>query len=129
MIKPIHSNDEAREFLNSIPFDEYVPEDVQIILPLTLILGWYDQELLACFPCNIREHEIEVHVACKKEIRGKKAVHACREAIKYIFENTRFDRIVGEPKSREASINAYLCGMRRNGDMFEVSRWADLSGN
>ncbi len=127
MIRQIHSNDEAREFLNSIPFDEFISEHMQIIGKSTLVLGWYEPELLACFPCNIREQEIEIHAACKKEIRGKTAVNAGREAIQHIFNTTRFNRVVSEPNSREAARFACLCGMHKVGKRYEVMRWADLS--
>lgn len=125
-IRRIIDSDTARDFLNSVPFDEYVPELFPVCNEQTLILGWFQPNLTACFPCQLFDGHIEVHVAAMREFRGKTAVAAGRAAIAWIFENTAFDRIVGSPNSREAAVNAYLCGMRRNGVIFEISRWADL---
>lgn len=125
MIRQITDSAEAREFLNSVPFDEYVPEGFPVCNPLTLILGWYETELLACWPCFIKGDELEMHACCSSEFRGKRAVHACKNAIEWIFSNTPFETVVVYPKIKHGTAYAYMCGFRRNGDRLEVMKWAD----
>ena len=124
MIQRILSSAEAREFLNSVPYPEYVPETLPICCSHTIILGWYVPDLVACFPCQIFGDEIEIHAACNRDIRGANSVVAGTSAIKWIFDKTRFDVIFCEPSSREAAHFAILCGMRRSGGRLEIERWA-----
>lgn len=120
MIRQITDSDIAREFLNSVPFDQYVPEGFPVCNPRTIILGWYDPDLIGCFPCNVCGREIEIHVAIKKEHRGSHAVAAGKEAIKWLFENVNCTKIFSEENSRVTSAYAILCGLKRNGKRFEV---------
>ena len=124
MIQRILSSAEAREFLNSVPYPEYVPETLPLCCDKTIVLGWYSLGLTACFPCQIFGDEVEIHAACARGFRGSKAVFAGVSAIKWIFDKTRFDVVFCEPSSREAAHFAHLCGMRRTGVRLEINRWA-----
>lgn len=124
MIQRMFASEEVRQFLNTVPYPEYVPETLPICCDKTIILGWYAPVLIACFPCQIFGDEVEIHAACNRSLRGRKAVFAGVSAIKWIFDKTRFDVVFCEPSSREAAHFAHLCGMRRKGSRLEINRWA-----
>jgi hypothetical protein len=126
MIQEIHDSKLARDFLNSVPFDQYVPEDFPVCNPTTIILGWYDPDLVCCFPCQKLRDVVEIHVACVRGYRGKRAVLAAKEAFKWIFSNTSYDSIVANITLKNAKRFAVMCGMRRVNGRFEVTRWAAL---
>lgn len=126
LINQIHDNKLARDFLNSVPFDEYVPDDFPICSENTIVLGWFNPGLVCCFPCQKINDEIEIHVACKKKYRGKVAVKAGKEAIKWIFKNTDYKVIFSEINARNNAVYARLCGLSRVGSRFEVRKWASL---
>lgn len=126
MIVEIKDSVVARDFLNSVPFDEYVPAGFPVCNPTTIILGWHDPELVCMFPMQIYGDEIEIHCACKRSYRGKRAINAAHAAFDWIFSNTRFKTIYARISQRHVEIFALLCGMVRRGDRFEVTKWAAL---
>lgn len=126
MICEIISSTLARNFLNTVGFDEYVPDGFPVCNSKTLVLGWYEDGWQAMFPCFIEDDCLDMHASIRKELRGKQAVTIGKEAIRWIFENTPHEKVVVYPKVRHGSAYAYLCGFRRNGDRFEVTKWADL---
>lgn len=126
MIKQIHDSKLARDFLNSVPFDEYVPEGLEICCDSTIILGWFDPDLVCCFPFNKHESEIEIHCACLRKYRGKNAVNAARHAFKWIFENTNYNTIFATMQHSHVKRFAAMCGMRKFNGRYEAKSWADL---
>lgn len=126
MIVRIHDNNIAREFLNSVPFDAYIPKNFPVCCDITIVLGWYDPGLVAMFPFQTYQDAIECHAAVIREYRGNKAVVAGRSAIKWIFDNTKYDMIFSNSAHRHGEIYASQCGLQRVNGRMEVSRWADL---
>lgn len=126
MIKEIKDNRLARDFLNSVPFDDYVPEDCQVCSDETIVLGWYDPVLVCCFPLNLHKDFAEIHCACVEWYRGKRAIKAARNAFKWIFSNTHYEQIRAMTSERHVSRFAQLCGMSKSNGFYEVRKWADL---
>lgn len=124
MIVEITDSRVARDFLNSVPFDTYIPEDLPVCCHLTIVLGWYDPELVAVFPFQKFKTDIECHAAILKTYRGKKAVDAGKAAIKWIFDHTNYDTIFADSSNRQGEVYASLCGLKRNNNRLEVNRWA-----
>lgn len=125
MIRQITDNKLARDFLNSVPFDDYVPEGMEVCNDQTIILGWYDLGLVCCFPCNKHEDNIEIHCACVELYRGKMAINAAHKAFEWIFSNTHYKTIRAMTDHPHVSRFALMCGMKRNNGIFEVQKWAD----
>lgn len=126
MIVEITDSKVARDFLNSVPFDEYVPEGFPICNENTIILGWIDPHLVCCFPFNWCGDDLEIHCACLREYRGKKAVRAAKAAFKWIFDNTKCKTIFADIEHPHVAVFAAMCGMRRINGRFEVKKWAIL---
>lgn len=126
MIKQITDSNLARDFLNSVPFDEYIPEGFPVCNDGTIILGWYAPDLVCCFPCNKYTDAIEIHCACLKPYRGTQAIVAAQHAFRWIFENTNYSTIFAETYKKHVAQFASMCGMKRINGRFEVSRWANL---
>lgn len=126
MIVEITESKVARDFLNSVPFDAYIPEWFPVCNPATLVLGWIDPHLVCCFPFNKHEDEIEIHCACIREYRGKKAINAAHEAFKWVFEHTPYEKIFAETNHRHVAAFAAACGMKRVDGRFEVTKWEIL---
>lgn len=120
MIVEITDSAVARDFLNSVPFDEYVPAGFPVCNPTTIILGWHDPDLVCMFPMQIYGDEIEIHCACLREYRGRKAVKAAKAAFKWVFANTKYKTIFAEIDKRHVAAFAVACGMKRNNGRFEV---------
>ena len=87
-----------------------------------MVLGWSNPNLIGAFPCNESGDNLEIHAAFLKDYRGKEAVKAGRAAIKWIFENTGYNRVFSVQNTAHTSKYAILCGMTRNGEEFEVLR-------
>lgn len=64
--------------------------------------------------------EIEIHCACLREYRGRKAVKAAKAAFQWIFANTKYKTIFAEIDHRHVAAFAAMCGMKRNNGRFEV---------
>lgn len=126
MIKQIHDSKLARDFLNSVPFDEYIPKNFPVCCDITIVLGWHDPDLVAMFPFQMYRDAIECHAAILRDYRGKKAVDAGKAAIKWIFENTEYDMIFSRSAHRHGEIYATQCGLKRVNGRLEVSKWAAL---
>lgn len=122
MIRQIKDNNIASKFLNSVPLDQNIPEGMLVVTNNTVILGWFDLNLKACFPCNIWKDMIEIHAAIPQEFRGKQAVIAGKKALEWLFENTDAKKVFSVYKNKQASTYATLCGLNRNGTIFEVNR-------
>lgn len=126
MIVEITDDKVARGFLNSVPYEEHIPEWLPVCTDRTIILGWIDPHLVCCFPFNKYESEIEIHCACLREYRGKRAIKAAHAAFKWIFDNTQYTTIFAEIKHRHVEAFALMCGMNRVNGRFEVRKWAVL---
>jgi len=125
LIKLMVNNQEIFNFLAAY-YNEPVPENIDFTGCHSFVLGVYQEGLIGCFPFNIHDEFLEIHACFKPEYRGKFAVHSAKKAFEWVFSNTCIDLIKTETKERHASRFAVLSGMRRNGNYYEVSRWADL---
>lgn len=120
LIARIHDEVIARTFLNSVPFDQFIPDWFPICTDKTVILGWSNPNLIGMFPCNWVGDDLEIHAAFYKQYRGAEAVLAGRSAISWLFDNICVKRIFSVENSKEHSVYATLCGLSRNGKVFEV---------
>lgn len=123
MIKKITDSNLARDFLNSVPFDAYVPEGFPVCNDDTIILGWYAPDLVCCFPCLKHKEFLEIHCACLKEYRGAPAIVAAQHAFKWIFDNTHYETIRAKTYRKHVARFAILCGATKNNGWHEVRKW------
>ncbi len=128
MIIRIHSDKVVREFMNSVPYPEQVPETMKICKSNTIVLAWYiRRQITGLFLFQLFKDAIEIHACFKKEFRGNTAVIAARNAFAWIFKNTKYDRIIAEISEPHVQQYAERCGMFRTGDQYEVGKWEILS--
>lgn len=129
MIIRIHSDKVVREFMNSVPYPEHVPEKLSLCNRHTIILGWFENnQLMGCFLFNKINRELQAHPCCRKDFRGKKAVAAGKKALKWIFENTRYSKVFATfTEEKHVCFFAAQCGMTRAGDRYEVKKWVNGS--
>ena len=129
ILRPITDDKECRDFMNSVPYEEYWPENLPAITPISFVLGVYLQKmaglkLVGAFVFQLHAEFIEAHACFLIDHRGKFALKAARAARGWIFENTHFDKIVLNIKKRHVAVFARLCGFNRVNDRYEVTRWA-----
>lgn len=120
MIKVIESDQEAREFLNSVPYPEHVPDWLPINTVRSFVLGVYTDKLVGCFPLIKHDDAIEINVAFLPEHRGEFAVESARQAFEWIWGNTPFRRIIANIKLPHVERFAEKCGMVKSGNLYEV---------
>lgn len=111
---------EARDFLNSVPYPERVPEWFNINTPVSFALGVYVEKLVGAFPLLKHENAIEINAAFLPEYRGKFAVDAAKEAFTWIWDNTSFRRIIADIQEPHVARYAHRCGMVKKGQLYEV---------
>jgi len=120
MIKVIESDQEARDFLNSVPYPEHVPAWLPMNTAKSFVLGVYEGELVGAFPLLKHDDAIEINAAFLPKYRGEYAVKAAKEAFAWIWANTPFRRIIADIEIPHVSRFAAMCGMVRIGHLYEV---------
>ena len=126
IIKQIASDDDARRFLNSVPYPEFVPDWLPLTTDHSLILGVYSSDLVGAFPLQKHVDCIEIHAAFLPEYRGRFAVDAAHKAFEWIWANTNYKRIIADIS--DPKIEA-VCAALRNGENKQILRgipWAVL---
>lgn len=131
LLKLITDNEEARNFLNSVPYPEYVPEGFPAITPVSFILGVYvpkmsGLKLVGAFPFNRLNDGLQMHACFLKEYRGKFAVNAAKQAFEWVWSNTLYEKIYGTENTKLTNLFASMCGAKKNNGMYEVCKWAIL---
>lgn len=116
----IQSDQEARDFLNSVPYPEYVPEDLPLNTAVSFVLGVYTDRLVGTFPMLKHDEAIEINVAFLPSFRGQFAVDAAKCVFRWIWANTPFRRIIADIYDPHVELYAQRCGMVKKGDLYEV---------
>ena len=121
-ITPIASDVEAALFMNSVPYPEYVPPVMTLTSNRSMVLGCYDPELVGCWPINLWDDCAEFHACFLRGRRGRYAVEQTRAAFLWLFDHSKYDKIISDIEERHVRHFARACGMSKNGDYYEVYR-------
>lgn len=125
MIKMV-PDEEARKFLNSVPYPEVIPENLPLNSEHSMIIGIYNPVLVGAFPVQKHGKHLEIHAAFLPKYRGAFAVNAAKQVFKWLWVNTDYRRITADISEPHIQKFAERCGMIKKDKYYEVSRWADL---
>jgi hypothetical protein len=119
-------DEEARKFLNSVPYPEHVPENLPLNSEHSAIIGIYNPDLVGVFPVQKRGKHLEIHAAFLPKFRGAFAVNSAKQVFEWIWTNTDYRRITADISEPHIQNFAERCGMTKQDKYYEVLRWADL---
>lgn len=124
-LRPIDDSRAIRIIFEQANYPEKWDENYPASSEKHLVLGVFEPELVGCFPLNFYKDCAEIHAAFLWSHRGNYAVRAAKEAFKWIFQTTKYRRIVAEIEAANVERYAERCGMKKIGNRWEL--WANLS--
>lgn len=82
-----------------------------------------DGKLVGLFPCEAYPDRFMIHACFLPEYRGQLAVDAAKSAFQWVWNHTKYDKILAYIEPEHVKRYAERCGMTRRDDgLYEVAK-------